>query len=695
MPETSTGPADLTMTMSLTAIQTIRTLSMDAVQSAKSGHPGTPVSLAPLAYALFQKVLRYDPAAPTWPDRDRFVLSAGHASMLLYSVLHLTGVRELDAHGKPTGGPAVSLDDIKQFRQLHSKTPGHPESHLTTGVETTTGPLGQGVGNSVGMAIAGRWLAARYNKPGFPLFNFRVYAICGDGDMMEGVASEAASTAGHLALGNLCWMYDSNRISIEGSTQLAFTEDVAGRFRAYGWNVLEVADANDLQAIGEALCKFQGVTDKPTFIVVHSHIAFGTSMQDNHKAHGEPLGDAVITQFKEKFGLPLEKFHVEPAVYEHFQQGIGARGRALSAEWEQLWAGYQKAHPAEAAELACIFERRLPEGWDKDLKPFPADAKGMATRVSSSKVLNMIAPNLPWLIGGSADLAPSTKTTIESAAAGAFQAESPVGRNFHFGVREHGMGAILNGMALTKVRPYGSGFLIFTDYMRGAMRLSSIMGMPVIYIFTHDSIGVGEDGPTHQPIEQVPGLRAVPGLHLFRPCDANEVIEAWKVILGMAHEPAVLALTRQDLPTLDRTKFAPASGLAKGAYVLHDAPGGTPDLILIGTGSEVHLCLGAAEQLATEGVKARVVSMPCWSLFERMPEAYRREVLPTSVTARVAVEAASTFGWERYVGMNGAIIGMTTFGASAPAGALMKQFGFTVENVLKAARQQLAKGQAE
>ncbi|MFO0956556.1 MAG: transketolase [Isosphaeraceae bacterium] len=676
----------------LDAIQTMRTLAMDAVQAANSGHPGTPVALAPVAYTLWQDALRYDPADADWPDRDRFVLSAGHASMLLYSLIHLAGVQKLDEHRRPTGEPALPLDQIKQFRQLHSLTPGHPESHVTSGVETTTGPLGQGCGNSVGMAIARKWLAAHYNRPGFPLFTYKVYVICGDGDMMEGVSGEAASLAGHLKLDNLCWIYDSNRISIEGSTDLAFTEDVGARFAAYGWRVLHIDDANDLSKIRATLETFNAGGDhRPTFIVLKSHIGYGTSLQDNKKAHGEPLGDKVVEEFKEKFHLPADKFHVDPQVYETFRESIGARGKKLHQEWDALWDGYKAAFPAEAKQLEEIRDRRLPEGWDADLKAFPADPKGMATRISSSKVLNQVAPHYPWLLGGSADLAPSTKTTIEAADAGSFQADSPGGRNFHFGVREHAMGAIVNGMSLCGLRAYGSGFLIFTDYMRGAMRLSALSQLPVIFIFTHDSIGVGEDGPTHQPIEQLAGLRAIPEVSVFRPCDANEVTECWRTFLPYTHEPAILVLTRQDLPTLDRTKYGAASGVSKGAYVLRKEAKARPDVILIGTGSEVHLCLAGAETLLREGIDARVVSMPCWSLFERQPKSYQHEVLPPNVDARVAVEAAATLGWERWVGREGEVIGMTGFGVSSPYQAAMKEFKFTAEEVARAAREQVAR----
>jgi transketolase len=674
------------------SINTIRTLSMDAVQKANSGHPGTPMAMAPVAYTLFQQFLRYDPQNPVWPNRDRFVLSIGHASMLLYSILHLTGVKQLDANGEPTDELAVSLDEIKQFRQLNSKTPGHPEYHWTSGVETTTGPLGQGVANSVGMAIAGKWLAATFNRPDFELFNFDVYALTGDGCMMEGVSSEAASLAAHLKLSNLCWIYDSNRITIEGKTDLAFTEDVGARFAAYGWNVLEVEDVNDLAALEKALQGFKNENQRPTFIVAHSHIGYGApNKQDTHGAHGEPLGEDEITLTKKFYGWEEEKFFVPDAVRQDFADGVGKRGAELRAEWVAKFDAYKEQYPELAEQFLLMENRDVPEGWDADLPEFPADAKGMAGREASGKVLNAIAQKVPWLIGGSADLAPSTKTLLTFEGAGHFQANNYAGRNFHFGVREHAMGSIVNGMSLTKVRAYGAGFLIFSDYARPALRLSAVMEIPTIHVFTHDSIGVGEDGPTHQPIEQVMSLRMIPGFMIIRPADANEVTEAWRVIMKLKHEPVALALTRQALPTFDRTKYTAASGVAKGAYVLADAEDGKPDVLLMASGSEVYICIDAYEQLKADGIKARVVSFPCWELFEKQSQEYKDSVLPPEVNARVSVEQGVTFGWERYVGRDGAKIGMTTFGASAPFSALQKHFKFTPENIIEAAKQQLEK----
>ncbi|GBQ26327.1 transketolase [Acetobacter estunensis NRIC 0472] len=676
--------------MDRTCIDTIRTLSMDAVQKANSGHPGTAMALAPVAYTIWQDVLNYDPANPLWPARDRFVLSVGHASMLLYSLICLSGIRDVK-DGKVMNGPSLTVEDLEQFRQFGSKTPGHPEYHHTVGVETTTGPLGQGCGNSVGMAIAEKWLAARFNKPGFKLFDHHVYTLCGDGDMMEGVSSEAASTAGHLKLGNLIWLYDANQISIEGSTDIAFTENVGKRFEAYGWQVLTLKDANDTAALKKLLADAKAETQKPTMIVVHSVIAWGAPHKaGTAAAHGEPLGVDEIRETKRAYGWPEDKsFYVPEGVMAHFQQGLGARGAAASKAWDDLFTAYQKEHPDLAAELDLILSGRLPEGWDADIPSYPADAKGIATRASSGEVENAVAKNLPWLIGGSADLAPSTKTLIKNG--GAFQPEAwggtYAGRNFHFGVREHAMGAIVNGMALSGVRPYGAGFLIFSDYMKAPIRLSALMKLPSIYIFTHDSIGVGEDGPTHQPIEQLVQLRATPGVVTIRPGDANEVAEAWRTLIPFRDRPVALALSRQNLPTLDRSKYASAAGLAKGAYVLADS-GKTPVVILIATGSELSLAVEAYEKLTAEGVAARVVSMPSWELFEEQPQSYRDEVLPPSVTARVAVEAASPIGWHRYVGLTGEVVCMHGFGASAPASALMKAFGFTVENVLSAARRQ-------
>lgn len=678
--------------MEMTCINTIRTLSMDAVQAANSGHPGTPMSMAPVAYCLWQEFLRYDPMDPLWPNRDRFVLSAGHASMLLYSLLHLTGVKQAGENHEILDAPSVPLEEIKKFRQLGSRCPGHPESHLTTGVETTTGPLGQGVANSVGMALAGRWLASRYNQPGFEdLYNFNVYALASDGCLMEGISSEAASLAGHLKLSNLCWIYDSNRITIEGGTPLAFSEDVGARFAAYGWNVAHVTDANDLDMIRGGFRTFSLTTDRPTLIIVNSHIGWGSPhKQDRASAHGEALGEEEVRLTKRNYGWPEDaKFLVPDGVYEHFQAGICKRGKAFRDAWSARFSAYRTKYPALADEISRMEHRQLPGGWDKDLPSFPADAKGLATRDSSGKVESAIAENVPWLLGGSADLAPSTKTLLTFAGVTDFEAGNYAGRNMHFGIREHAMAAIISGMSLTKLRPYGATFFVFTDYMRGGMRLSAIMGIPVIYILTHDSIGVGEDGPTHQPIEHLAMLRATPGLIVLRPADANEVVEAWKVVMQLQHEPALLVLTRQALPTLDRRKFAPATGLARGAYVLADAPGGKPDMLLLATGSEVCLCVEAFEQLAKEGIKARVVSMPSWELFEKQDQAYRDSVLPPALKARVSVEMATTFGWSRYVGPMGYSIGMRGFGTSAPIKQLQKHFGFTVEHVVAAAKQQI------
>jgi transketolase len=672
-------------------VNTIRTLAIDAIQQANSGHPGTPMGMAPVAYCLWQRFLRFDPEYPIWPDRDRFVLSEGHASMLLYALLHLTGVKAVNPVYEIVGKPSVSLDDIKTFRQLGSRCPGHPEYRWTSGVETTSGPLGQGVATSVGMAIASRWLAARYNRPSLELFGFRVYALAGDGCMMEGVSSEAASLAGHLKLGNLCWIYDNNKITIEGHTDWAFSEDVATRFMAYGWNVTRVGDANDLEMLERAFKTAAATADRPTLIIVDSHIAYGApNKQDTSAAHGEPLGEEEIRLTKRNYGWPEDaKFLVPEGVRENFQSGIGARGRGLREAWEARFREYRAQAPALADEIERMQRRELPVGWDRDLPAFSPDAKGVAGRDASAKVLNALAKNIPWLIGGSADLAPSTKTRLTFEGAGDFEAGSYGGRNFHFGVREHAMAAVLNGLSLSKVRPYGSGFLIFSDYARGAIRLSAIMEIPVIHIFTHDSIGVGEDGPTHQPIEQLVSLRAVPHLVVLRPGDANEVVEAWRVIMKFHHQPAALILSRQAMPTLDRTRYASAAGLEKGAYILADAPGGKPDLLLLATGTEVGLAVEVYERLKTEGVKARVVSMPSWELFEQQPQNYREDVIPPAVTARVSVEQASTLGWARYVGLRGQMVGMRTFGASAPLKELQKAFGFTPEAVYLAAKAQL------
>lgn len=674
-------------------INTIRTLSMDAVQAANSGHPGTPMAMAPVVYCLWQRFLRFDPNDPIWPNRDRFVLSIGHASMLLYAMLYLCGVKAVNPKYETLGEPSVTLDDIKRFRQLDSKCPGHPEYRWTSGVETTTGPLGQGVATSVGMAIAGKWMAHYFNRPGFEMINYEVYALCGDGDMMEGVSGEAASLAGHLRLSNLCWIYDNNKISIEGHTDWAFSEDVATRFMGYGWNVTRVGDANDLEMLERAFRTFKNTPDRPTLIIVDSHIAYGSpNKQDTSAAHGEPLGEEEIRLTKRNYGWPEDaKFFIPEGVREHFQEGIGKRGSSLREAWMNQFNAYKVQYPDLADHLYKMQHRQLPEGWDKDIPVFAPDSKGIAGRDASGKVLNAIAKNVPWLIGGSADLAPSTKTRLTFEEAGDFTAENYGGRNLHFGVREHAMASILNGLSHCKVRPFGSGFLIFSDYSRPAIRLSALMELPIIYIFTHDSIGVGEDGPTHQPVEHLASLRAIPGLITLRPADANEIAEAWRVIMQFRHEPVALVLSRQPLPILDRSKYAPASGLAKGAYILADADNAKPEVLLLASGSEVGLCIGAYEQLKAEGVKARVVSMPSWELFEQQSQEYRNHVIPPEVTARVSVEQASTLGWARYTGLTGQSVGMKTFGASAPLKELQKKFGFTPENVVAVAKKQLAK----
>jgi transketolase len=674
-------------------INTIRTLAMDAVQQANSGHPGAPMALAPVTYCLWQRFLRYDPADPVWPNRDRFVLSNGHASMLLYAMLYLAEVRGVNPEHERLGEFAVTLDEIKKFRQLDSKTPGHPEYRWTAGVETTTGPLGQGVGNSVGMAIAGSWLAAHFNQPGFDVFHYNVYALCGDGDMMEGVASEAASLAGHLKLSNLCWIYDENHVTLDGLANVSFTENVGERFAAYGWNVLQVTDANDLQMLAKAYNGFLQTTDRPTLIRINSHIGYGSPhKQDTSAAHGEPLGEEEVRLVKEFYGWPADaKFLVPDGVVENFRSGMGKRGGELRQKWETMFTEYGKKFPQLADQINRMQHRKLPEEWDKNLPTFPPDAKGIATRESSGKVLNIVAENMPWLVGGSADLAGSDRTRLKFDGAGDFQAGSYGGRNLHFGVREHGMAAALNGMAVSKIRPFGGTFFNFSDYMRPSVRLAALMELPTIYIFTHDSIGLGEDGPTHQPIEQLASLRAMAGLTLIRPADANEVVEAWKVIMKLEHEPAALVLSRQAVPTFDRSKYGAAAGLAKGAYILADAADGRPEVILMATGSEVSLCVSAYEQLKTEGIKARVVSMPSWNLFEHQSEDYKAKVLLPEVKARVAVEQASTFGWSQYVGPTGTVIGMRRFGASAPIKDLQKKFGFTTENVVMAARNAVGK----
>lgn len=673
------------------SINTIRTLSMDAVQQANSGHPGTPMALAPLVYTIWNRVMQFDPEDPIWPNRDRFVLSNGHASMLVWSILHLTGTKAVDADYKRLDQLTVTLDDIRHFRKLHRRAPGHPEYRLVSGVETTTGPLGQGVANSVGMAIAEKWLAQRYNKPDFEIFGYNTYAVCGDGCLMEGVSGEAASLAGHLGLDNLCWIFDNNGITIEGHTNITFTEDVATRFMGYGWNVLRVVDANDTQRIETALKVFQQTKGRPTLIILDSHIGYGAPhKQDTPEAHGEPLGDEEIRLTKRSYGWPEDaKFLVPDGVCEHFAEGIGKRGAEARKAWEERFAAYRSAYPELATEIDQMQRRELPAGWDRNLPQFPADAKGVAGREVSGKVLNVLAQNIPWLLGGSADLGPSNKTALKFDGAGDFQIGSSGGRNLHFGVREHAMGAVMNGLSVSKLRPYGGTFFVFSDYQRPAIRLSALMEIPTIFVYTHDALGDGEDGPTHQPVEHLPSFRAMPGIVVLRPGDANEVVEAYKYILPLRREPAILVLTRQPLPTLDRTKYAPASGLAKGAYVLADAPGGKPEVILISSGSELYLAAQAHEKLIAEGIRSRVVSMPSWSIFEHQSREYRESVIPPNVKARVAIEQASTFGWERYVGETGRVIGMSTFGASAPFKDLEKHFGFQADAIVSAAKEQL------
>lgn len=675
------------------AINTIRTLSIDAVQQAKSGHPGTPMALAPLVYTLWNRVMRFDPKDPIWPNRDRFILSNGHASMLLWSVLFLTGTRAVNAEYERLGAPSVALDDIRHFRQLGSKAPGHPEYHLVSGVETTTGPLGQGIATSVGMAIARKWLASRYNRPGFDIFDYDIYTVCGDGDLMEGVGSEAASLAGHLRLDDLCWIYDNNHISIEGKTRITFTEDVAARFLGYRWNVLRVGDANDLPRIEDALAIFRKTQGRPTLIILDSHIGYGSPHKiDTAAAHGEPLGEDEVRLAKRAYGWPEDaKFLVPDGVREHFDDGIGARGAEARRRWETLFTAYRKEFPELAAEIDQMQRRELPPDWDRDLPSFSPDPKGIAGRDASGKVLNALAQNIPWLVGGAADLGPSTKTTLKVPGAGDFEPEDPGGRNLHFGVREHAMAAIVNGLSLSKLRAFGASFLIFSDYARPAIRLSAIMELPAIFVFTHDAMGDGEDGPTHQPVEQLVSLRAIPGLTVLRPGDANEVVEAYRYILQLRHQPAVLALSRQPLPTFDRSKYGPAAGVARGAYVMADARGGSPDIILIASGSEVALVVDAHEVLTSRGIRSRVVSMPSWDIFEHQPQSYRDDVLPPGVKARVAVEQGAVLGWERYVGASGRVIGMKTFGASAPLKELQRKFGFEPEQVVAAAMELLGR----
>jgi transketolase len=675
------------------SINTIRTLSIDAVQQAKSGHPGTPMALAPLVYTIWNRVLRFDPQNPIWPNRDRFVLSNGHASMLLWSALHLSGVQAVNADYETLGQPSVTLDDIRGFRQLNSKAPGHPEYHWVSGVETTTGPLGQGAATSVGMAMAEKWLAHHYNRPGFDIFDYNVYTVCGDGCLMEGIASEAASLAGHLGLDNLCWVYDNNHITIEGNTRIAFTEDVETRFLAYGWNVLRVGDANDIDRIEHALAVFRQTKGRPTFIVLDSHIGYGSpNKQDTAAAHGEPLGEEECRLVKRGYGWPEDaKFLVPDGVYEHFASGIGTRGAEARHKWTDLFESYRAQYPDLAAEIELMQRRDLPSGWDRNLPVFPADPKGIAGRDASGKVLNVLAQNIPWFLGGSADLAPSNKTALTFPGAGDFQADNYGGKNLHFGIREHAMAAAVNGMSLSKLRAFGASFFIFSDYARPSIRLAALMELPSLFIFTHDAMGDGEDGPTHQPVEHLASLRAIPGLIVLRPGDANEVVEAYRYVVQLRHQPAVLALSRQPLPTLDRSKYAPASGVSQGAYVLADAPGANPEVIIIASGSEVSLAVQAHENLLAEGIRSRVVSMPSWEIFEHQPQAYRESVLPPSVKARVAVEQASTFGWERYVGTADHVIGMKTFGASAPLKELQRKFGFEPDHIVAAVKQQLGR----
>ena len=685
------APPSATASLDALAINTIRTLTIDAVEKAQSGHPGAPMAMAPVGYTLWSRYLRYDPANPRWPNRDRFVLSAGHGSMLLYALLHLAGVQAVDKDGSPLNRPAVTLEDIESFRELGSVCAGHPEYGLAAGIETTTGPLGQGAANSVGMAIAERWLAARHNTPTAKLFDYNVYALCSDGDLMEGVASEAASLAGHLRLSNLCWLWDDNTVTIEGHTQIAFTEDVAERFRGYGWATHVVDDANDVDALCRAFDNFLATDDRPTLIVVKSVIGYGSpNRAGTSKAHSDPLGADEIKLIKQAYGWPVDAhFLVPDGVREHVSATLAERGGRQRAAWVEAFEAYAAADEAAGAQLRALFAGRLPAGWDAGIPVFPADVKGVASREASGVVLNAVAQALPWLVGGSADLAPSTKTKLEFADAGSFGPDTPGGRNLHFGVREHAMGSAANGMALSGLRAYTGTFLIFSDYMKPPIRLAALMDLPTVFVFTHDSIGVGQDGPTHQPIEQLAGLRAIPNLLVLRPADANETAEAWRVALSQTKTPSCLVLSRQALPTIDRATHGAASGVARGGYILADAPDGAPQVILIASGAEVGLCLRARERLLAEGVAARVVSMPSFALFEAQDIAYRREVLPPAVTARVAVEAASPLGWDRYAGAEGEIIAMRTFGASAPIGDLMTHFGFTVDAVADAALRQI------
>jgi transketolase len=670
------------------AVNTIRTLSMDGVQAANRGHPGTPMALAPVTFQLWTEKLKYSPAQPMWPNRDRFVLSCGHASMLLYSMIHLSEIRATDHHGKLKDGPALKLDDLKNFRQLGSPCAGHPEYREASGIETTTGPLGAGCGNSVGMALAAKWLGATYNRPGYSLFDYNVYVLCSDGDLMEGVACEAASVAGHLKLSNLCWIYDDNRITIEGHTDLAFSENVGRRFEGLGWNVVEVADANDLKALSAAYAKFEACKDKPTLIIVRSIIGWGSpNKADSHAAHGAPLGEEEIKLTKRNYGWPEDaKFLVPGEVLEYFRSTLGQRGNGAEATWQKSFQEYCGKYPAEGVQLKSMFAGELPAGWDAGLKPFPADEKGLATRVSSGKVLNMLAPHFPWLVGGSADLAPSTMTNLDKL--GDFSAADFAGRNLHYGIREHAMGAICNGMALSGLRSFGATFFVFTDYMRPTIRLSSIMHLPVLYVLTHDSIGLGEDGPTHQPVEHLAACRAIPGVYVYRPADANEVLECYRTLIQIQDHPAALVLSRQNVPTLDRSKYAAASGTAKGGYVVSPASG-TEQGVLIGTGTELILCLKAQEMLAKEGIHCRVVSMPCFELFDQQPAAYRESVLPASLKLRVGCEAGIRQGWDKYLGLEGHFVGMSSFGASAPANKLYEHFKITADEIVRCVKSSL------
>ncbi len=672
-------------------INTIRTLSIDAIQKANSGHPGTPMALAPVAYTLWQRFLRYDPADPIWPNRDRFVLSAGHASMLLYALLHLARVRAVDPEYEVENDYAITLEDIETFRQLDSKAAGHPEYRWTSGVETTTGPLGQGIATSVGMAVASKWQAAHFNRPDADLFDFDVYAIAGDGCLMEGVSSEAASFAGHQQLDNLCWIYDNNHITIDGRTEITYGDDVAARFMGYDWNVLRVGDANDLTMLTRAFETFRAEKERPTLLIVDSHIGYGSPhKQDTAAAHGEPLGEEEVRETKRVYGWPEDaQFLVPDGVYEHFAAGIGERGAKLRSEWDQMLAHASLEEPGLAADIEAMQERELPDDWDAEIPSFDVDDGPMATRKASNQVENAIAARIPWMIAGSADLTDSTSVRLSADGAADFEPGERGGRQLHYGIREHESAAISNGLSLSKLRPLWSTYLVFSDYARPAIRLSALMELPVIHLFTHDSIGLGEDGPTHQPVEHLASLRAIPGLNVIRPADANEVAEAWRVAVDRHHEPVALVLTRQNVPIIDRSRYASADGVKRGGYVLADPPDGDPELILIATGSEVALAIEAFEQLSAEGIRARVVSLPSWQRFDQQDEDYRHSVLPPAVTARVGIEEASTLGWERYVGTGGAMIGMHTFGSSAPLKDVQTKYGFTPERVVETAREVL------